>query len=55
IGVVTSGTLSPTLGYPVALAYVPVALAKVGQTVTVDIRNRPFEAKVVKRPFYKRA
>lgn len=54
VGVVTSGTLSPTLGYPVALAYVPVDLAKVGQTVTVEIRNRPFEAKVVKRPFYKR-
>ncbi|MBE9077562.1 hypothetical protein IQ241_09670 [Romeria aff. gracilis LEGE 07310] len=29
----TSGTLSSTLGYPIALAYVPSELAKVGQTV----------------------
>ncbi len=55
VGIVTSGTLSPTLGYPVALAYVPADLAKVGQTVTVEIRNKPFEATVVKRPFYKRS
>lgn len=55
VGVITSGTLSPTLGYPVALGYVPPALAKVGQTVEVAIRNRVFPATVVKRPFYKAA
>lgn len=53
VGIVTSGTLSPTLGYPVALGYVPPALAKVGQTVEVAIRNKTFLATVVKRPFYK--
>ncbi|MEM9906162.1 MAG: glycine cleavage system aminomethyltransferase GcvT [Cyanobacteria bacterium P01_D01_bin.44] len=53
VGIVTSGTLSPTLGYPVALAYVPAELAKIGQTVEVEIRKRPFTATVVKRPFYK--
>ncbi|MEM6867479.1 MAG: glycine cleavage system aminomethyltransferase GcvT [Cyanobacteria bacterium P01_C01_bin.121] len=53
VGVVTSGTLSPTLGYPVALGYVPPALAKVGQVVEVAIRNKVFPATVVKRPFYK--
>ncbi|MEO0758121.1 MAG: glycine cleavage system aminomethyltransferase GcvT [Cyanobacteria bacterium J06648_16] len=53
VGIVTSGTLSPTLGYPIALAYVPVELAKVGQTVSVEIRQKFFPAAVVKRPFYK--
>ncbi|MEM9487382.1 MAG: glycine cleavage system aminomethyltransferase GcvT [Cyanobacteria bacterium P01_F01_bin.116] len=54
VGIVTSGTLSPTLGYPVALAYVPVALAKVGTVVNVQIRQKTVPATVVKRPFYKR-
>lgn len=53
VGIVTSGTLSPTLGYPVALAYVPVALAKVGTVVNVQIRQKTVPATVVKRPFYK--
>ncbi|MEL6939253.1 MAG: glycine cleavage system aminomethyltransferase GcvT [Cyanobacteria bacterium J06598_1] len=53
IGIITSGTLSPTLGYPVALGYVDAAAAKVGETVDVAIRNKVFPATVVKRPFYK--
>ncbi len=53
IGIVTSGTLSPTLGYPIALAYVPTALAKVGNTVDVEIRHKPYPATIVKRPFYR--
>jgi aminomethyltransferase len=54
IGKVTSGTLSPTLGYPVALAYVPTALSKPGQVVMVEIRGKQYPATVVKRPFYRR-
>jgi aminomethyltransferase len=53
VGIITSGTLSPTLGYPVALGYLPPALAKVGQTVEVAIRSKTFPATVVKKPFYK--
>jgi aminomethyltransferase len=53
IGVVTSGTLSPTLGYPIALAYVPTELAKVGNTVDVEIRHKLHTATIVKRPFYR--
>ena len=53
IGKVTSGTLSPTLGYPVALAYVSTDLAKVGQNLEVKIRNKTYPAVVVKRPFYR--
>jgi aminomethyltransferase len=53
IGTVTSGTLSPTLGYPVALAYVPTALSKPGQALSVEIRGKSYPTTVVKRPFYK--
>lgn len=53
VGTVTSGTLSPTLGTPIALAYVAAPLAKVGQALAVDIRGQQRPATVVKRPFYK--
>lgn len=53
VGIVTSGTLSPTLNKPIALAYVPSHLAKIGQTLAVDIRGQQRPAQVVKRPFYK--
>jgi aminomethyltransferase len=55
VGEVTSGTLSPTLGYPVALAYVPTALAQVGQVLEVSIRGQVHPGTVVKRPFYRSA
>jgi aminomethyltransferase len=53
IGKVTSGTLSPTLGYPIALGYVPAALAQVGQPLDVEIRGKAYLGTIVKRPFYK--
>lgn len=53
VGKVTSGTLSPTLNYPVALAYVPIELSKLGQELAVDIRGKTYPAKVVKKPFYR--
>lgn len=53
VGEVTSGTLSLTLGYPIALAYVPTKLASVGQQLEVDIRGKAYPAVVVKRPFYR--
>ncbi|MCC5639169.1 glycine cleavage system aminomethyltransferase GcvT [Nostoc sp. CHAB 5844] len=52
VGEVTSGTISPTLGYPIALAYVPTKLASVGQQLEVEIRGKAYPAVVVKRPFY---
>ena len=55
VGEVTSGTLSPTLGYPIALAYVPVDVATVGQELEVEIRGKAYPAVVVKKPFYKRS
>lgn len=53
IGEITSGTLSPTLGYPIALAYVPAELAKVDNQLEIEIRGKTYPATVVKRPFYK--
>ena len=54
IGVVTSGALSPTLGYPVAMAMVGADFAEIGASVSVDIRGTKTPYKVVKLPFYKR-
>ncbi|MFM6000900.1 MAG: glycine cleavage system aminomethyltransferase GcvT [Dolichospermum sp.] len=53
VGEVTSGTLSLTLGYPIALAYVPSQLASVKQQLEVEIRGKAYPAVVVKRPFYR--
>ena len=53
IGRVTSGTMSPSLGKGIGLGYVPVAYAKVGSTIWVQIRKNQVPATVVKLPFYK--
>ncbi|WP_454980857.1 glycine cleavage system aminomethyltransferase GcvT [Capnocytophaga haemolytica] len=53
IGKVTSGTMSPSLGKGIGLGYVPVAYAKVGSTIWVQIRKNQVPATVVKLPFYK--
>jgi aminomethyltransferase len=53
VGEVTSGTLSPTLSYPIALAYVPTQLATLKQQLDVEIRGKAYPAVVVKRPFYR--
>ncbi len=55
VGEVTSGLLSPTLDKAVGLGFVPVAHAALGTELAVDIRGRAVPARVVKRPFYKRA
>ena len=54
VGSVTSGTMSPTLGHAVALAYLPSAEAAVGGQVEVAIRDRQVGAEQVKLPFYRR-
>jgi aminomethyltransferase len=54
IGVVTSGSPSPTLGKNIALAYVPPAMSALGTTVYVEIRGQRYKAQVVQTPFYKR-
>lgn len=54
IGTVTSGAPSPTLGYPVAMAYVPPEHAAEGTELAVDVRGRPEPVRVVPLPFYRR-
>jgi len=54
IGVVTSGSPSPTLGKNIALAYVLPPYSAIGTTLFVDIRGQKCKAQVVPTPFYKR-
>jgi aminomethyltransferase len=53
-GAVTSGTLSPTLGERIGMAYLPAADALIGGQVEVLVRDRPHPAEQVKLPFYRR-
>jgi aminomethyltransferase len=54
VGVVTSGALSPTLGYPVAMAFVDASVAQLGATLDVDIRGSRHSYTVTALPFYSR-
>ena len=51
IGVVTSGTSSPTLQIPLGMAYVPASLASLGSTFNVKAGTKMLSAKVVTMPF----
>ena len=53
VGEITSGTLAPTVGKAIALAYVSKPLSKVGQKLEVEIRGKTYPARVVKKPFYR--
>lgn len=55
IGVVTSGTLSPSLNKAIAVAYIAKNASEPGTKVLVEMRNKMIEAEVVKTPFYKKA
>ncbi|MDS0283645.1 glycine cleavage system aminomethyltransferase GcvT [Haloarcula onubensis] len=54
LGHVTSGTMSPTLGVPIALAYVPTEHAEPGRELRVVIRGEPKEARTRATPFIDR-
>lgn len=55
IGVTTSGTHCPYLGYPVAMALIDVNYKEPGTAVEVEVRGRRVAAEVVRLPFYKRS
>jgi glycine cleavage system T protein (aminomethyltransferase) len=54
VGAVTSGNVSFTLGYNIAMAYVPPARSQPGNRLGVDVRGGTAAAEVVPLPFYKR-
>lgn len=54
VGHVTSGAPSPTLGHPVAMAYVTPEVSREGTQLAVDVRGRREPVRVVPLPFYRR-
>ena len=55
VGAITSGILSPTLGHPIAMAFVDPDVAKTGTSLSVDVRGKALNTTVVELPFYKRS
>jgi aminomethyltransferase len=53
IGIVTSGTMSPSTKKAIGLGYVTVAFSKVDSEIYIQVRKKSIKAKVVKAPFYK--
>ncbi|WP_295791754.1 glycine cleavage system aminomethyltransferase GcvT [uncultured Microbacterium sp.] len=54
VGEITSGALSPTLGHPVAMAFVAPAASAIGTELTIDVRGTRIPATVTALPFYRR-
>jgi len=54
VGEVASGTMSPTLGRPIATAFIDAEHARSGICLQVDLRGRSSEAQVTSLPFYRR-
>lgn len=53
IGIVTSGTMSPSLKEGIGMGYVQTGNTKLGTKIFIEIRNKPVQATIVKLPFYK--
>ncbi len=53
IGIVTSGTMSPSLGKGIGLGYVPSVFATPGSKIYIQVRKKAIPATVIKLPFYK--
>ena len=53
VGVITSGTHSPTLESAIAMGYVDIAHSEIGTEVQIDVRGRLVDAEVVQLPFYR--
>ncbi len=53
IGIVTSGTMSPSLNKGIGLGYVPSNMSGFGEPIYIQIRKKAVKATIVKLPFYK--
>jgi aminomethyltransferase len=54
IGIVTSGTMSPSMKIGIGLGYVEVSHASLDSDIFIEIRDKGVKAKIVKLPFYKK-
>ena len=54
VGELSSGTMSPTLGIGIGMAYLPASLKAAGTAVEVEIRGKQFPGETVKKPFLPR-
>jgi glycine cleavage system T protein (aminomethyltransferase) len=54
VGEVTSGALSPTLGHPIAMAFVAPSMSAPGTELSIDVRGTRIPATVTALPFYRR-
>ena len=55
VGETTSGTVSPSMNNGIGLAYLPAANSKVDTAIEIEIRNRLFPARIVRKPIYKKS
>ncbi len=51
----TSGSLSPSLGVGIGMAYVPTGIARINEEIEIDIRGRRFAAMIEKKPLYRKS
>jgi len=54
LGIVTSGTMSPSMGIGIGMGYVPPIFASAGSKIHIQIRKKLVPATVIKLPFYKK-
>lgn len=54
VGEITSGALSPSLGHPIAMAFVSPTVSEPGTELTIDVRGTRIPATVTSLPFYRR-
>ena len=53
IGIVTSGTMAPSVKKAIGMGYVPSEYSAVDAQIFIKVRDKLLAAKVVKMPFYK--
>jgi aminomethyltransferase len=53
IGIVTSGTMSPSLSKGIGMGYVPKEISKPGNEIFIQVRKKQIPATIIKLPFYK--
>lgn len=54
LGETTSGTMSPSLGVGIGMAYLPLSQAEPGRVLALEVRGRRYPVEVVKKPLYRR-